>query len=1345
MAWAKGAAKVIRWALSSGPAPGVPQAFQYSRGLRQPWGGATGHTLRSPPTGGYVGVRPLVLIGLLLSACLARAADHPRAPFTENRGQWPAQVLYRSLIPGGVLFVERDALTFVLTRGGPLADHGHEGPSEPFRGHAYRVSFVGAHQAHGEGFDTETHYENYFIGNDPAHWGSHCAVFGSVVLHDLYPGIDLRIDGRAGLKYEFIVHPGADPDRIRMRYDGQDALDLRKGRLHVATTAGEVIEEAPVSYLEAAPGAGRTHVDSRYALHGPTLGFVLPPVPGSTLVIDPTFTFGSYTGSSADNFGFTATYDHNGALYGGGIVFDLGYPITLGAFQDTFLGGNIDIGLSKWTPDGTDLIWSTYIGGSGNETPHSLVVNSANELFLLAVTGSADFPTTAGCYDATFNGGAPIAISGGFVNLSGGEGYGFQNGTDIAVAHFAADGGSLIGCTYMGGTGNDGLDQSAALVHNYGDHFRGEIALDAQERPVVASSTQSANAPVTPGAAQPTYGGGDLDAYLFRLNTGLTTLQMATFCGGSGGDSGNGVQLSSTGEIYMTGGTASTDLPMAGSPPNGAYGGGDDGYLMRYAANGALLSSTYIGTNQYDQCFFVQLDTQDDVYVVGQTHGNYPISAGKYANVGATQFIHKFSTDLSTSLWSTVIGSGASGLEDISPSAFLVSNCGQIYFSGWGGVVNHNVLAGASTTLGLPITPDAYQHNTDGSDFYLMVLSPEATNLTYATFFGGPQSLEHVDGGTSRFDKNGNVYQAVCAGCGGHDDFPTTPGAWSNTNNSFNCNLGVFKFNLSQPIASIAIDGPNHVCWPDEAAFVNNSVGGGGYHWTFGDGTSDDSFAPTHAYADTGWFVVTLVLTDTGGCLPSDTAQLSIHVLGPTHATVDSVPPVCPGQTAHLHAHGGQHFQWFPAAGLSDTTIADPIATPAGTTTYSVIVADSCGSDTASVTVVISVPQGGAGPDTVTCSGHPVPISAHGGGSYAWTPTNLLNDPTLASPQATPIDTTVFLVTITTPDGCVLHDSLTVRVDIGLPVPLATDTAICRGSSAVLHVSGGHTYAWQAINGITDTQAADQTVSPDADTYYPVAVSNACGTVPDTAFVGVQEVDAHAWPDTTVCPGDHLTLFASGGLHYAWQPAAGLSAPNAAITTATVGGTVTFTVHVTDDIGCADDAALTVHTFPPTPVDAGPDVTVDYLDPAQLHGSGNGSLLWSPALTLDCDTCSSPVARTETSTTYLLQLTDSNGCKFTDQVTVFVNGSLFVPNTFTPNGDGVNDFFRAYPTEVKEFHLWVFNRWGERIFDATEPDRFWDGTFQGQPSPIDVYVWRVDLTELAGKRRTEFGHVTLLR
>ena len=561
----------------------------------------------------------IVLLVLLGRAVAEGGAD---VQFVENKGQWPEQVLYKAYVPGGALFVERNALTFVLRSGGPQAYHGNSVPAdqqEPLRMHAYQVRFEGSMPATGEGIDPLSQYENHFIGNDPEHWGSHCSVFPEVVLHDLYPGIDLRLNGRHGLKYDLLVDPGVDPDQIRMRYIGPDGMALENGTLVVRTTAGTVVEEAPVAFSEQVRPGGyvgtsmayrKEHV-CHYALQGNVLGFAFPDgyAEQEMLVIDPVLTFSTYSGSAADNFGFTASYDASGHLYGGGIVFGIGYPTTLGVLDDTFNAGAIDIGLTKFETDGTGLVWSTYLGGSANESPHSLVVNSNDELFVLGTTGSLDFPTTAGALDNSFNGGVPVILNPGtgvndWENVSGGYGYSHVNGTDILVARISAAGDALLASTYVGGSSNDGLNNNTGTVFNYGDHFRGEIALDAMERPIIASCTQSNDAPTAPGAPQGVFGGGLQDAYLFRLDPMLSALQCATFLGGSGDDSGYGVQVDSNGNIFLNGGTTSSNLPMAGSPWDNTANGGTDGFLAKYSPTGAtLLASTYLGTSAYDQSY----------------------------------------------------------------------------------------------------------------------------------------------------------------------------------------------------------------------------------------------------------------------------------------------------------------------------------------------------------------------------------------------------------------------------------------------------------------------------------------------------------------------------------------------------------------------------------------------------------------------------------------------------------------------------------------------------------------------------------------------------------------------
>ena len=1277
--------------------------------------------------------------------------------FVENKGQWPEQVLYRALIPGGALFVERSAFTYVLFSDSPLRHHGHGRDSHDHadegKAHAYRVHFEGGSARFNQGTLAQPHFENHFIGSDPAHWGTGCGVFGEVMLDDIWPGIDLRISGKDGIKYDFIVAPGTDPQQVRLRYEGHEKLVLRNGEVRVVLSTGEVVEGAPVGYMQPLLSAdcvnGFAKVEYgelapralRYVLEGDVVSFDARNVTDSRLIIDPVLTFGSYSGSTADNFGYTATYDGSGHLYGGGIVFNVGYPLTVGVLQGFFGGGTIDVGISKWTPDGSALEWSTYLGGAGNESPHSMVVNAQDELFVFGSTGSSDFPTTPGCFDGTYNAGGGLLS---WSNILGGYGFSHTNGTDIYVSHFNASATALVGSTYLGGTGTDGLNNSTLLTHNYGDHFRGEIALDAAGNPVVATSTRSTDMPTSPGAPQAANGGGQ-DAYLARLNPNLTNLLLGTYHGGSGDDSGLGVQFDSAGRIFVAGGTSSANLPVPGAPFDASFNNVTDGYIARYSAAGnALLSCTFTGTDNYDQCYFVQLNITDEVFVVGQTHGAYPVTPGKYTNAGSSQFVHKFSNDLGTSLWSTRIGNGSAN-QDLSPTAFLVSDCGQVYLSGWAGSTNSNAGNNNSTTTGSPVTSDAFQGATSGSDMHLMVLAPEATALAYATFFGG-NSAEHVDGGTSRFDKNGTVYHAVCAGCGSQDDFPTTPGAWSNTNNSFNCNLGVFKFDLSPAQAIIGINGPDVICAGANAQFTNNSVGGTDYLWNFGDNSPTTTVqAPAHIYTTPGEYTVTMVLSDNSGCAPGDTAILLITVLPLPVAVVDPVVPICPGAATPLNASGGLTYSWSPATGLSATNIPDPIASPAITTLYTVTVSDACGSDSEQLTVTVIVPAYTLTPDTNICLGATITLQATGGDSYAWQADPTLSSTVIGDPVASPDTVTTYYVTITTPDGCVVSDSVSVGVYFAPPVPQLADTAICFGTSAQLVATPADYYAWQPADGIITLNVQSPIVSPTVPTTYIVYLENACGSLTDSAFVDLIYVTADAWPDTLVCPGYPVPLGASGGITYAWTPAAGLTSASIADPIATPESSTLYQVVAFDAIGCSDTAFAFVELRPWPMVDAGPDMLIEYGIVVQLTASGNGTWTWSPTAGLSDPLSMSPNVRPEETTTYTVTLTDSLGCTKTDQLTIVVTGSLYIPNTFTPDDDDINDLFGALGKEIKEIELLVFDRWGLLIWSTDQLSGRWDGTYNGERAPIDTYVWKVRAKEHSGREHEAVGHVNLLR
>ncbi|MEO6834018.1 MAG: PKD domain-containing protein, partial [Chitinophagaceae bacterium] len=300
-----------------------------------------------------------------------------------------------------------------------------------------------------------------------------------------------------------------------------------------------------------------------------------------------------------------------------------------------------------------------------------------------------------------------------------------------------------------------------------------------------------------------------------------------------------------------------------------------------------------IGTSDYDQVYGVQVDLENNVYAVGQTlGGSFPVTSGVYSNAGSSQFIIKMDSLLATDIFSTVFGSGTSTTTNISPVAFLVDTCQNIYVSGWGGNLGFTVgTSTVGTTTGMPVTPltitAPLKSTTDGWDFYFMALSKNATSLLFGAFLGRNSTSaiygEHVDGGTSRFDRRGIVYQGICANCGGAASgaFPTTSGSWATTVGSSNCNEAALKiaFQLGAP-AAVASGSPNaRGCPPLTVQFTNTSTNAISFLWDFKDGTpTDTAFQPKHTFTKAGVFNVQLVVYNPNACKERDTTHVTISV-----------------------------------------------------------------------------------------------------------------------------------------------------------------------------------------------------------------------------------------------------------------------------------------------------------------------------------------------------------------------------------------------------------------------------------------------------------------------------------
>lgn len=1322
--------------------------------------------------------------------------------YIQNKGQWNNKVLFQGDFRGGRVFLEHSSFMYLFYPAGGLGQHhAHEKKTadSSLSFHAVRMEFDGADPNHPIATqNTCPFYHNYFQGNDPRKWASNVPLYNVVLHKNMYPGIDVKVFGRGNnLRYDFIVSPGADPSAISLKFTGQDRLWLRNGKVMMLTSVGEIIQEAPYAYQLA--GGREKPVPCEYVLKENKIAISItgPYDHSLPLIIDPTIVFSTYTGSGSDNWGMSASFDHLGNAYTAGIVDGPLYPITTGAFQTNYSGGYWDIALSKFDPIGASLIFSTYLGGSSVEMPQSITVDHNNCLIVLGRTYSTDFPVVNGCF-STFNSG----------------------GTDIIVTKFNPSGTSLLASTYIGGSGNDGINITdhttrGSLKHNYSDDARGAVHVDELDNIYVAATTASTNFPVTAGCVQPLSGGAQ-DACVFKFNPSLTTLLFSTYLGGSANDAGYNLAIDSQNNIYVTGGTESTNFPVTPGVLHTSYQGNIDGFVTHLSSSGnVLLQSTYIGTNAYEQSYFVQTDKNNNVYLFGQCSGNYPITAGTYSVANSGQFLHKIDPTLSATFFSTEFGSG-SGYPDIVPSAFLVDNCQHLYISGWGGTINNIT----SSTSGLPVTINAFQDSTDGNDFYFAAFKKDVTALQYATFFGGAKSAEHVDGGTSCFDKTGMCYQAICASCGGLQDMPTTPGAWSGVNSSNNCNTGLVKFqmNLLNTLARANLSVPSRTgCAPFTVGFMNYSANAVDYYWDFGDGNSSTAVNPSHTYFAAGTYTVLLIAKDSTTCNMIDTTSLILTVLSPGPIVPQIAPgKICKGKSISLNINypSAASYSWQPAGSLSNSTIQSPLAFPLASTIYTLTLTDSLCNVAETRTVLVEVMTNttlivpshstschfealvlstntvfasyywGSGKTSPTlslspfaaglytvstvdffgCQGfdslrifRPVPIAPasqkiceggtaqllapFGAYQYSWQPGQHLSNPWVFNPTASPLSTVIYTLSILN-GTCLSSNTQTLTVELNPKVQIVnTRVDFCTLDTVTLKTDKPFvSYAWS-------TSDSGPTIKIISSGLYSVVVTNDNGcSASDSMRVKIYPPMNVSSSVNTICQGQGMQLFApTGNYTYRWHPSSFLSSASISNPVANPPSSVVYTLILSNGI-CISSVhhSLIVNPSPLLKLNLNKTLLIPG-ESVGLAATSTSQCTWYPGYGLSCVECSAPIASPDESTTYYCYTENQFGCASSASVLVEVMPTFYIPNTFTPNSDGLNELFRPAFSGYIELSMNIFNRWGELIYSTNALDGGWDGYFKGKPAELGAYVYRIIATDYKHQKIERTGPLILLR
>ncbi len=1055
--------------------------------------------------------------------------------FIENKGQWPEKALFKADVGFGNIWLEKKGILYQFIDSDDFhhADFTHRPIKNPrVRQHYLYLQFVNClPNANIQKTAQSSEYYNYFLGNKPSKWASGCFSYSDITYQELYKGIDARFFEQNGqLKYEFKVKPNVDPNQIQLKYNGQSKLKINtKGDLEITTDVGKIYEEKPYAYQ--IKNGKIIEIGCQFMLENGILSFNMSGYDRNLdLIIDPVMIFATYCGSKSSNFGMTATYAYDGKAYSGGTIYGNSYPTPALAWntQSNLIVENLtgptttDVFISKYSEDGTQMIWTNFIGGGdtlqGTETVHSLICDLDNNVYLYGATSSTDFPvfpqTTA--FQTNHNGGTTLAID------NNGTDFGTV-GTDIYVSKISSDGLNLLGSTYVGGSLNDGVnytvssgdyDQSSdydSLTTNYGDQFRGEIMLDQFNNILVTSSTRSIDFP-TQNPFQ-LNNAGQQDGVVFKLASDFTTMLWSSYYGGSKNDASYSVKIDSSGNVLIAGGTSSTDLPNTAGGLNPTSTANEaDGFVAKIEGDGsAIIQSTYVGTPSYDQVIFVEIDRDDNVYIVGQSTGNMPVINANYSNPNSGQFIMKLNPGLTAVDYATVFGNG-NGQINISPAAFLVDVCGNVYVSGWGG----GVLQGDPPVTNMPTTPDAEQLTSGiGYNFYLFVLERDAQSILYGSYLGSDSAQVHVDGGTSRFDKKGVVYQSVCAGCGGTSGFQTTPNAWSATNEATGgsgaCNNLVFKFDFQiVPDAEFTVSSIQG-CSPLTVNYGNQSNDPGNSVWDLSSGGTilQGGENPIVEYTEPGTYEAILYINDII-CNLTDTAKKVITVFPTPTLDLPNDTIICDGESVNfdLLANGfgtGNSFLWADNiqfnnplnSGALDSVIT---ISPSMSTTYYCRISN--GNAACDIIDSVRVQFSGGVIDVISdvsiCKGSETTLFANGptGTNYQidWSPDSgiISEDPTNGTAIVAP-QTSQYYYVSSNINGCPFYDSVWVNVDQldqSDVKALADPTEVPEGGTALLTAlpnAPNQTYSWIPANLVVNpTEQISQTRPLEDTTIFTV-------------------------------------------------------------------------------------------------------------------------------------------------------------------------------------------------------------------------------------------------------------------
>jgi hypothetical protein len=669
-----------------------------------------------------------------------RALDSVGGYFTENGGQVNGLVRYYSNGNPAVAFREDGVMFVIKEAGNGWKKEAWRAPADHFasvdktaavKSYSYMLRFEGANRVMPAGRDRLPFNSNFFIGNDPARWKTDVPIYREVIYENLYDGVDFVYrSGSSGVKYELVVHPGADLRVVSLSYDGVESVLLDDAGMLVRTILGETRDTMPYAYLDSGEP-----VNCMFVMHDEfSYGFGCEAWDSTRqLIIDPLI-YSTYIGGTGGDGLPSITVDGEGSAYVIGDTMSSDFPITPGAF-DTAMTGYGDIFVIKLNVDGSSPVYSTFLGGNGGDFGRSIVVDSVGAAYLSGGTNSADFPMTTSSFDRSLGG-----------------------TSDAIVAKLNPAGSVLLYSTYLGG--ND-MDYSYS------------VAMDSEGNAYATGYTYSTDFPVTPSAFDTSYSGNG-DIFVTKLNVSSGAIVFSTYLGGATDEGGASIVVDSNDCAIVAGDTSSAEFPTTPGAFSTTFNGNRDAFVTKFGKSGdQLIFSTFIGGSSADLLRDFALGPGNDVFVAGQTTSNdFPVTAGAYDITvdGFSGFVASLDSGGGFLHYATFFG--GAGQEDV-----------------WGLAVDSSAIAyvgGNTDASDFPVTPNAFDTSYNGgTDAYLSKFSADGSALMCSTFFGGAAADRLWSVAVDAYGYaygSGDTYST---------DLPTTPGAFSTSYKGFGDNFAM--------------------------------------------------------------------------------------------------------------------------------------------------------------------------------------------------------------------------------------------------------------------------------------------------------------------------------------------------------------------------------------------------------------------------------------------------------------------------------------------------------------------------------------------------------------------------